>query len=304
MDWNLAIERNREALKRILAALVAMAELGGQFTSFPRKSALPHGSALAEKSKLSPASTLPRHLHRAVLRLLRPAEAATRRLVIVAARSIVVPPPPPRGAWSTSHASQGRINAAAGTTRILPLLSLSKERGRGTAELSTEARRAKVEGGGGGVAQNTPSAPSPCRFSIGSRVGRPVPATQSPTACRASRCPALPRVSHRAPPPACTLRSGRRHASRPAARGARLRLRLAALASALDDLPRQAKRFARWRARRDTITAQTATPQPRQPEHRATAASRATYGRCAPAGRPASTPGAAGKNPDTRCMTS
>jgi hypothetical protein len=32
MDWNLAIERNREALKRILAALVAMAG-GAAFTS-------------------------------------------------------------------------------------------------------------------------------------------------------------------------------------------------------------------------------------------------------------------------------
>jgi hypothetical protein len=36
----------------------------------------------------------------------------------------------------------------------------------------------------------------------------------------------------------------------------RLGLRFAALASALDDLPRQAKRFARWRARRDAIRAQ------------------------------------------------
>ena len=36
----------------------------------------------------------------------------------------------------------------------------------------------------------------------------------------------------------------------------RLGLRLAALASALDDLPRQAKRFAHWRARRDAIIAQ------------------------------------------------
>ena len=97
MDWNLAIERNTEALKRILAALVAMAELGGQFTFFPRKGALPQAAALAEKSKLSPASTLPRHLHTAVLRLLRPAEAAVRRLIIVAARGIVVAPPsPPR----------------------------------------------------------------------------------------------------------------------------------------------------------------------------------------------------------------
>ncbi len=47
MDWNTGIEKNREALKRILAALVAMAGLvdGG-------------------------AGTLPRHLH-AVLKLLR-----------------------------------------------------------------------------------------------------------------------------------------------------------------------------------------------------------------------------------------
>jgi hypothetical protein len=61
MDWNAAIEKNREALKRVLTMLVAMAGLAG-------------------------GATLPRHLHRAVLRLLRPAEAAARRLVIVAAR--------------------------------------------------------------------------------------------------------------------------------------------------------------------------------------------------------------------------
>jgi hypothetical protein len=93
MDWNLAIEKNREALRRILATLVAMAELGGQFTFFPQKGALHQGLAPAEKSKLSPALTLPRHLHIAVLRLLRPAESAVRRLVIVAARGVVVAPP-------------------------------------------------------------------------------------------------------------------------------------------------------------------------------------------------------------------
>ncbi len=73
MDWNAAIEKNREALKRILAALVAMAGLAD-----------------------CRAGTLPRHLHRAVLRLLRPAESAARRLVIVAARGLVVTLPPPR----------------------------------------------------------------------------------------------------------------------------------------------------------------------------------------------------------------
>jgi hypothetical protein len=66
MDWNAAIERHRDTLKCILAALVAMAGLAD-------------GRA-----------TLPRHLHRAVMRLLRPAEAAARRLIIAQARGLVV----------------------------------------------------------------------------------------------------------------------------------------------------------------------------------------------------------------------
>ncbi len=106
MDWTLAIEKNREALRRVLAMLVAMVgsanggSAGGQFTFFPQVDAPSQNPALAEKSKLSPASTpaptLPRHLHRFVLRLLRPAEAATRRLIIVAARGLVVELAPPR----------------------------------------------------------------------------------------------------------------------------------------------------------------------------------------------------------------
>lgn len=75
MDWNLAIEINRAALKRVLAMLVAMAGL----------------PALAPDSEAASRPTLPRHLHRAVLRLLRPAEAAARRLVIAAAACVVAP---------------------------------------------------------------------------------------------------------------------------------------------------------------------------------------------------------------------
>jgi hypothetical protein len=41
MDWDAAIEKNREALKRILAALVAMAGLAGVDPGFP--SPLPGG---------------------------------------------------------------------------------------------------------------------------------------------------------------------------------------------------------------------------------------------------------------------
>ncbi len=106
MDWTLAIEKNREALRRILGMLVAMVtsanggSAGGQFPFFPQVDAPSQNPALAEKSKLSPAPTpaptLPRHLHRFVLRLLRPAEAATRRLIIIAARGLVVELSPPR----------------------------------------------------------------------------------------------------------------------------------------------------------------------------------------------------------------
>ena len=82
MDWNAAIERNREALKRVLAVLVAMAGLGG--------------GDLVLHGRGGRTVILPRHLHRAVLGLLRPAEAAARRLIIVAAYGLVVAPLSPR----------------------------------------------------------------------------------------------------------------------------------------------------------------------------------------------------------------
>jgi len=91
MDWNRAIEKNREALRRILAALVAMAGL-----PLPLRSDLPGAE---------PRPTLPRYLHRAVLRLLRPAEAAARRLIIVIARDLTAKPPQPRGIQSELPAS-------------------------------------------------------------------------------------------------------------------------------------------------------------------------------------------------------
>jgi hypothetical protein len=76
VDWNAAIEKHREALKRIVAALVAIAGLAGA------------DSALRACGD----ATLPRHLHRTVLRLLRPAESAARRLVIALARGFSAPP--------------------------------------------------------------------------------------------------------------------------------------------------------------------------------------------------------------------
>lgn len=176
MDWTAVIERNREALRRVLAALMAMAGLSSDNRQ---------ASAAGRPSPI--AATLPRHLHRAVLRLLRPAEAAARRLVILAARGIVVAPPPPL-------------------------------RGGG--------RRA------GGLPRR------PCL---------PLFDTLPPVARR--RAPTImPRISL----PGITRLPPVRPAPMPFDRldATRLALRLAALGAALDDLPRHARRFARWRAMR------------------------------------------------------
>jgi hypothetical protein len=68
MNWEQAIERQREALTRIIAALFAMLGLaeGGSLSRLP----LPH--------------------YRAVLRVLYPAESAVRRLIVVVARGLNV----------------------------------------------------------------------------------------------------------------------------------------------------------------------------------------------------------------------
>ena len=127
MDWTLAIEKNREALRRILAMLVAMAGVaggagftsplrGGRWSSDHRVGVIaapqppPDASRRPPlKGEVNPAPTLPRHLHRAILRLLRPAESAVRRLVIVVARGLELPAPRQRKAkpGQTSLAKPG-----------------------------------------------------------------------------------------------------------------------------------------------------------------------------------------------------
>ncbi len=192
MDWTAAVEKNREALKRVLAMLVAMAGLGGQFPFFQQNGGGGSGVARAEKSKPSPA--LPRRLHRAVLRLLRPAEAAARRLIIVAARGLALPPPRPR-----QPATPGRPPRNPGP-RALPLFD----------RLSPWRVRAR-----------------PARSGV-PRISVPGYSEPFPIALR------------RPDDPVDTTR---------------LAARLAALAAALDDLPAQARRFARWRARATAASA-------------------------------------------------
>ena len=246
-DWNAAVEKNREALKRVLATLVGMAGpgSGGRFFLFRRKGGSPedaerrtagdsllnsaerHGASglmRAELSKLSPVLTLPRHLHRAMLMLLRPAEAAARRLIIAAARGLVVELPPPR---TPEPIGTEPLPRNLGIAVTMPLADFT------------------------GAAEAKPAAAS--------RADRPrtislplLDPLKNPFRIRDRYMPAhaMPRIlSLGGGSPYCSLPP-------PPSRddpidAARLSLRLEALAAALDDLPAQAERFARWKARND-----------------------------------------------------
>ena len=95
MNWNLAVERNS-----VLAMLVAMVGITDQ-----------PGAARP--------TTLPGHLHRFVLGLLRPAESATRRLIIVAARGLMVRLPKPRAETGEQRPpSSGQRDKSTPPTRV------------------------------------------------------------------------------------------------------------------------------------------------------------------------------------------
>ncbi|MEP9390376.1 hypothetical protein [Mesorhizobium sp. KR9-304] len=241
MDGTAAINHNLEALKRILAGLVGMAGLAGPFTSPLRggRRSSDRRVGVTEASQPPPDAsrrpplkgevklTLPRHLRLAILRLLRPAEAAARRLIIAAARGLAVTLPYQRKREARPVTVEPQLrrfgiavvmspaDLAAG--RILP-------RSRGTGEA----------GGGGGP--RTLCLPLLDPLKRPSRAHRrTVPAHAAPRIL----FPGLV-TPHRLPPPP---------SPDDPIDATRLAQRLAALSAALDDLPGQARRFARWKAR-------------------------------------------------------
>ena len=181
MDWDLAIKRNCEALKGIVAALFAMLGLVGSET----------------------VARIPPRLHRAVLRVLQPAESAVRRLIVIAARGLVVK------AAVSRPMPKGHIIGKGDGSR-LPSFQLFDTR-----KDFPELRQRRVK-----YMKNPPRIHV---FPYDSLVAAPQPA-------------ALP-VS----PPDGMVNA------------ARISRRLQALKLALDDLPRQAKRMARWRLRRENM---------------------------------------------------
>ena len=76
MDWDRAIEINREALERVIAGMFALAA-----------TILGHVWVLG---RIPGTAMLPRSVHSAIILILRPAESAVRRLIIIAAREIVL----------------------------------------------------------------------------------------------------------------------------------------------------------------------------------------------------------------------
>ena len=185
MDWARAIERNSEALKAIVAALFAMLELAGEAT----------------------VSRLPRSVHSAVLRVLRPAESAVRRLVVIAARGLVV-----------------KLAAS----RPMPVGAIGKGcRLRSSFQLFDPRKNFAC------LRQHRQAiARSPPRIHIFGSDPRVAALWQ-----------ARPPAAEPPPPPDGLVGA------------ARLSRRLHALKLALEDLPRQARRLARWRLRRETTKA-------------------------------------------------
>ncbi len=108
MDWTRAVERNSEALRKIVAVMFAMLHsvdrgssplsvTGFARDTSPRKrgevSAKPTERGLRADANANPTFTLPFRLYCAILLILRPAESALRRLIVIAARGLILKPP-------------------------------------------------------------------------------------------------------------------------------------------------------------------------------------------------------------------
>ena len=178
MDWARAIERNQTALVRIVAALMAMVELSVFCTS-----------------------RLMQPVYFAVLKILRPAESAARRLIVIAARGLKVELPPAR------PMPKGLVITGKGTGPIAFQLFDSRK-----------------------------------RFNRGPR--RPPYAKFGPRVWLIGSDPLVPSFQPREVEPPAPL---------PGVNAQNLTRRLAAIKLALETIPRQAERLARWQARRDRM---------------------------------------------------
>jgi hypothetical protein len=191
LDWELAISRNREALQRIVIALFALA-------------GVVEGKAL---------DVLSRHLHWKILRVLRPAESAVRRLIMIAAHGLVLTP---RAVRPAPIGLRGRVAAAFSPTFCLvdPL-----KRFRPYAADPEDFDLIEEQE----IEQQDSAIPSLARISVPGLYDPFIPSDSS---------------------------------SNQSIDAKHLGRRLQALKFALENLPRQARRLARWQARHNLIRMQ------------------------------------------------
>jgi hypothetical protein len=185
-DWDGALKRHSEALKEIVAALFTMLGLDGDVA----------------------VGRIPHSLHRAVMRVLRPAESAMRRLIVVAAQGLVVKVRPSRPMPKGQRTGKGS-GVSRPSFKLCDKRIFFPEPGSRRVRYSKHPPRILFLGPDSRIDSLWPRPP-----------------------------PAPP------PPPPDGLINAKR-----------LARRLQALKSALDDLPRQARRMARWRARREAAKA-------------------------------------------------
>jgi hypothetical protein len=192
----MAITRNRDALLRIIGVLFAMAGL----THNPN------------------ATMLQRHLYRAILAILRPAESAVRRLIMIAARGLTLAPRQPRPApiGLTPSTDKARIPSF---SLVDPLKRFAPSAIRVDEDSNFWNTDGEEEADDDAFIHAIP------RISIPGYVD-PVFA-----------------------PPKPQLPDGYANAHQ-------LRRRLLALKHTLDNLERQARRLARWKAKRDSLRQQ------------------------------------------------
>ena len=161
--------------------------------------------------------TLPLRTYRAILRLLRPAEAAARRLIIIAAQGLTVTLPPPRKGKPRPRRRSVYVRPGRGTGIIVPW-------GVRMPDVRPPSRLVSL-----------PLFDPPFRTFSRRR---------SKSSAGAPRVLSLNRIS---PPP---LPARRMQVAGGQVDATRLGQRIQALGRALGDLPKQALRFARWKARR------------------------------------------------------
>jgi len=203
---DMAIERNLQALKRLLAVLmvyIGLADDTGEAL------AMTDGPARALRVLGEP-STISRRVHRMICTLLRPVEAATRRLIFALAATLPAPKLPPSPLKPSRIALGLATDARAAEPRDTPVCNPNVSPRPEPGPLPRMPRFAPAD---------------PLRIKFRLRDADDVLPPFDP-----ARFLGDPAKAYEQVPDAWLIR------------------RVAALAAALDDLPRQARRFARWRA--------------------------------------------------------